>query len=55
MFVDKLAEIAKHQVYSTGLKHPQINAGNSNEVQLDHEFCRLYKGRSSSFISTLYT
>jgi len=44
-FLDKLAEIAKHEVYSKGLKHPQIRIVNIWDVQLDHEFCRLYKGK----------
>ena len=44
-YANKLAEIAKHEVYSKGLKHPQIRIVNIWDVQLDHEFCRLYKGK----------
>ncbi|XP_046656034.1 general vesicular transport factor p115-like isoform X1 [Daphnia pulicaria] len=43
-FVDKLAEIAKHEVYSKALKHPQIRINTAADIQFDHEFCRLYKG-----------
>jgi len=43
-FVDKLAEIAKHEIYSKALKHPQIQGqANVSDIHFDHEFCRLYK------------
>ena len=44
-FMDKLAEASKHEMYSRGLKHPQINIGSPEDVQLDNEFCRLYKSK----------
>lgn len=43
-FVDKLAEIAKHEIYSKALKHPQIRINTAADIQFDHEFCRMYKG-----------
>ncbi|KZS07636.1 General vesicular transport factor p115 [Daphnia magna] len=46
-FVDKLAEIAKHEVYSKALKHPQIRINTAADIQFDHEFCRLYKALES--------
>jgi len=50
-FLDKLAEASKHEVYSKALKHPQIHIGSPEEVQLDYEFCRLYRSTASRLSS----
>lgn len=42
-FQDAIGGLAKHEVYSRTLKHPQPSAKNSSELLLDHEFCRLAK------------
>lgn len=43
-FNDKLAEIAKHVIYTRALKHPQNRIEGPTDLALDHEFCRLHKG-----------
>ncbi|XP_012152213.1 general vesicular transport factor p115 isoform X2 [Megachile rotundata] len=42
-FQDAIGGLARHEVYSRTLKHPQPSAKNSSELLLDHEFCRLSK------------
>lgn len=43
-FVDKLAEVSKHELYSKALKHPQVRLASPTDLRFDPEFCRLYKG-----------
>lgn len=42
-FQDAIGGIARHEIYSRTLKHPQPSAKNPSELLLDHEFCRLLK------------
>ncbi|XP_031844161.1 general vesicular transport factor p115 isoform X2 [Nomia melanderi] len=42
-FQDAIGGLARHEVYSRTLKHPQSSAKNPSELLLDHEFCRLSK------------
>ncbi|CAK9810574.1 General vesicular transport factor p115 [Anthophora plagiata] len=42
-FQDAIGGLARHEVYSRTLKHPQPSANNPSELLLDHEFCRLSK------------
>lgn len=42
-FQDAVGSIAKHEIYSRTLKHPQSSAKSPSELLLDHEFCRLVK------------
>lgn len=43
MFLDKLGEVSKHELYSKAHKHPQLQASSPDHVLLDHEFCKLFK------------
>lgn len=52
-FLDKLAEASKHEVYSKALKHPQIHIGSPEEVQLDYEFCRLYRTLEAQIVKVI--
>ena len=42
-FQDAIGGLARHEVYSRTLKHPQPSVKNPSELLLDHEFCRLSK------------
>ncbi|KOC65899.1 General vesicular transport factor p115 [Habropoda laboriosa] len=42
-FQDAIGGLARHEIYSKTLKHPQPSAKNPSELLLDHEFCRLSK------------
>lgn len=42
-FLDKIGEVSKHELYSRAAKHPQLQAKQSGELLLDHEFCCLFK------------
>ncbi|XP_078045373.1 general vesicular transport factor p115 isoform X1 [Augochlora pura] len=42
-FQDAIGGLARHEVYSRTLKHPQSSAKTPSELLLDHEFCRLSK------------
>ena len=52
-FADKLAEVAKHEVYSKALKYAQVRMDSGQEILLDHEFCRLYKALEASLVKTV--
>ncbi|KAK3922841.1 General vesicular transport factor p115 [Frankliniella fusca] len=43
VFLDKLGEVSKHELYSKAHKHPQLQATSPEFVLLDHEFCKLFK------------
>ncbi|CAG2057696.1 unnamed protein product [Timema podura] len=43
VFVDKLGEVSKHEVYSKAAKHPQLKPQFPSDLLLDHEFCQLFK------------
>ena len=43
VFLDKLGEVSKHELYSKALKHPQSQASSSGDLLLEHEFCKLFK------------
>ncbi|XP_048510355.1 general vesicular transport factor p115 isoform X2 [Athalia rosae] len=42
-FQDAIGGIARHEIYSRTLKHPQPSAKDPADLLLDHEFCRLLK------------
>ncbi|OAD57049.1 hypothetical protein WN48_02849 [Eufriesea mexicana] len=42
-FQDAIGCLARHEVYSRTLKHPQPSAKHPSDLLLDHEFCRLSK------------
>lgn len=42
-FHDAIGGLARHEIYSRTLKHPQPSAKNPSELLLDHEFCKLFK------------
>ncbi|XP_020295207.1 general vesicular transport factor p115 [Pseudomyrmex gracilis] len=52
-FQDAIGGIAKHEIYSRTLKHPQPSAKNPSELLLDHEFCRLLKSLEGVIIKSV--
>jgi len=53
-FQDAIGSIARHEIYSRTLKHPQPSAKNPLELLLDHEFCRLLKSLEGIFMIYVY-
>lgn len=49
-YLNKLAHISRHELYSRCLKHPQLSARERYEVALDHEFCRLFKAMEPAVV-----
>ncbi|TMW46982.1 hypothetical protein DOY81_007946 [Sarcophaga bullata] len=43
-FCNKLNEVSRHEAYSRACKQPQIRAKSANELLLDYEYCKLFKG-----------
>lgn len=43
VFLDKLSEVSKHELYGKAHKHPQLQVISAEHVLLDHEFCKLFK------------
>lgn len=43
-FCSKLNELSRHEAYSKACKQPQIRVKVVNELLLDYEFCKLFKG-----------
>uniref|UniRef100_A0A8D9B0J5 General vesicular transport factor p115 n=1 Tax=Cacopsylla melanoneura TaxID=428564 RepID=A0A8D9B0J5_9HEMI len=43
MFLDKLSDVSRHELYSRAAKRPQLDCDNVHEPVLDYEFCKLYK------------
>ncbi|CAH0395878.1 unnamed protein product [Bemisia tabaci] len=43
VFLDKLNEVSRHEMYSRAVKHPNIRVNSPNDLLLDHEFCKLFK------------
>ncbi|XP_012235787.1 general vesicular transport factor p115 [Linepithema humile] len=52
-FQDAIGSIARHEIYSRTLKHPQPSAKNPLELLLDHEFCRLLKSLEGVVIKSV--
>ncbi|KAL6264632.1 hypothetical protein P5V15_004733 [Pogonomyrmex californicus] len=52
-FQDAIGGIARHEIYSRTLKHPQPSAKNPSELLLDHEFCRLLKSLEGIIIKSV--
>ncbi|XP_039305505.1 general vesicular transport factor p115 isoform X1 [Solenopsis invicta] len=52
-FQDAIGGIARHEIYSRTLKHPQPSAKNPSELLLDHEFCRLLKSLEGVIIKSV--
>lgn len=52
-FQDAIGGIARHEIYSRTLKHPQPSAKNPSELLLDHEFCRLLKSLEGVVIKSV--
>ncbi|XP_011311761.1 general vesicular transport factor p115 [Fopius arisanus] len=52
-FQDAIGGIARHEIYSKTLKHPQPSAKTPGELLLDHEFCRLLKKIESIILETV--
>ncbi|XP_011702750.1 PREDICTED: general vesicular transport factor p115 isoform X2 [Wasmannia auropunctata] len=52
-FQDAIGGIARHEIYSRTLKHPQPSAKNPSELLLDHEFCRLLKSLEGGIIKSV--
>lgn len=52
-FQDAIGGIARHEIYSRTLKHPQPSAKNPSELLLDHEFCRLLKSLEGVVIKSI--
>ncbi|XP_028050343.1 general vesicular transport factor p115 [Monomorium pharaonis] len=52
-FQDATGSIARHEIYSRTLKHPQPSAKNPSELLLDHEFCRLLKSLEGVIIKSV--
>ncbi|CAB0043932.1 unnamed protein product [Trichogramma brassicae] len=50
---DTIGNITKHEVYSRTLKHPQLSVKTSEEILLDHEFCRLLKNLETVVLKTI--
>lgn len=53
-FQDAIGGIARHEIYSRTLKHPQPSAKNPSELLLDHEFCRLLKSLEGTLVYIIY-
>lgn len=45
MYLDKLSEVSRHELYSRAAKRPQLysDCDKGHEPVLDYEFCKLYK------------
>ncbi|KAL1115755.1 hypothetical protein AAG570_006045 [Ranatra chinensis] len=52
-FVSKLSEVSRHEQYSKAAKQPQPRAANSEELLLDHEFCKLFKALEGMIIKAV--
>ncbi|KAG7197748.1 hypothetical protein KM043_001572 [Ampulex compressa] len=52
-FQDAIAGIARHEIYSRTLKHPQPSAKSPSELLLDHEFCRLLKTLEGAIVKSI--
>ncbi|KAL0127013.1 hypothetical protein PUN28_005389 [Cardiocondyla obscurior] len=52
-FQDAIGGIARHEIYSRTLKHPQSSAKNPSELLLDYEFCRLLKSLEGVIIKSV--
>ncbi|EFN89919.1 general vesicular transport factor p115 [Harpegnathos saltator] len=52
-FQDAIGGIARHEVYSRTLKHPQPSTKKPSELLLDHEFCRLWKSLEGVVIKSV--
>ncbi|XP_029178163.1 general vesicular transport factor p115 [Nylanderia fulva] len=52
-FQDAIGGIARHEIYSRTLKHPQPSVKNPSELLLDHEFCRLLKSLEGVVIKSV--
>ncbi|XP_034952412.1 general vesicular transport factor p115 [Chelonus insularis] len=53
-FLDAIGGLARHEVYSRTLKHPQPSAKNSGDLLLDHEFCRLSKALEGTIMESVF-
>ncbi|XP_063244155.1 general vesicular transport factor p115 isoform X2 [Bacillus rossius redtenbacheri] len=53
MFLDKLCEVSKHEVYSKAVKHPQLRPRQPGELLLDHEFCKLYRALEGMIVKAV--
>lgn len=53
IFLDKLGEVSKHELYSKAHKHPQLQASSQEQLLLDHEFCKLFKALEGMVIKAV--
>ncbi|XP_043276188.1 general vesicular transport factor p115 [Venturia canescens] len=52
-FQNAIGGIARHEIYSRTLKHPQPSAKNPGDLLLDHEFCRLLKTLEGTILESV--
>ncbi|XP_046405737.1 general vesicular transport factor p115 [Ischnura elegans] len=53
IFLDKLGEVSRHELYSKAAKQPQLQPKQPSELLLDHEFCRLFKALEGVIIKSI--
>lgn len=52
-FQDAIGGVARHEIYSRTLKHPQPSVKMPGDLLLDHEFCRLLKTLEGTITETV--
>ncbi|KAF5291451.1 hypothetical protein FQR65_LT01762 [Abscondita terminalis] len=53
MYVSKLSEISRHEMYAKASKQPQTKAKYHNDLLLEFEFCKMFKALESVVVKTL--
>ncbi|KAK4874155.1 hypothetical protein RN001_013515 [Aquatica leii] len=53
MYISKLSEISRHEVYGRASKQPQTKAKYPNDLILEFEYCKLFKALESVIVKTL--
>ncbi|KAF5270697.1 hypothetical protein FQA39_LY01435 [Lamprigera yunnana] len=53
MYVSKLSEISRHELYGKASKQPQTKAKYPHDLFLEFEFCKLFKALESVIVKTL--
>lgn len=54
VFLDKLNEVSRHEMYSRAVKHPNIRVNSPNDLLLDHEFCKLFKALEGAYFFSVF-
>jgi len=54
VFIDKLGNVSKQEIYARTAKHPQLHASSASQLLLDHEFCKLFKALEGRSLQEFY-